>query len=187
MDDILEIIKHRRSIRRYKTQPLEEDTLKQLLEAAMAAPNACNSQPWEFVVVTDPELLLELRTSLRFANYQAPAAILVCGNLSIANNSAANHFWVQDCSAAVENILLAATGLGLGSVWIGIYPLPSVIKPVAQLFNLPGTVTPLALVYLGYPDEEKPSRTQYDENRIHWQTYQPRKKKAKIKNAKYAE
>jgi nitroreductase/GNAT superfamily N-acetyltransferase len=185
--DILATIFKRRSIRHYTGQPVERDTLVRLLQAAMAAPTACNSQPWEFIVVTDPARLDRLREKLQFARYNAPAAIVVCGNTGIANNSTARHYWVQDCCAATENILIAAAGLGLGTVWIGLYPLPGAMKPVYQVLNIPDSVTPLCMVYVGYPAEGKAPRTQYDERRVYWEEYEPRKKRAKIKNAKYLE
>jgi nitroreductase len=185
MTDILNDILKRRSIRNYNPQEVEKEKLVRLLEAAMAAPNACNSQPWEFVVVTDQGLLAQLRSELYSGKYTAPAAIVVCGNEKIANNSASRFFWVQDCSAATENMLIAAVGLGLGTVWIGVYPLPSVIKPVSRILNLPEHVIPLGVIYVGYPAEVKPPRTQYDERRVYWQQYEPRKKQARIKNAKH--
>jgi nitroreductase len=187
--NIIDIIFSRRSVRRFAERPLEPEVIHCLLEAAMAAPTACNAQPWEFVVVTDAEVLGKLRGRLQFAGYNTPCAIAVCGNPSIANNSASKHFWVEDCSAAMENILIAAAGMGLGAVWIGVYPLPSVIKPVSEILNLPATVTPLGLAYVGYPAEGAVPhpRTQYDEHRVHWQVYEPRKPRAKIKNAKYLE
>lgn len=185
--DILKTIFKRRSIRHYASRPVEREQLIRLLQAGMAAPNACNSHPWEFVVVTEPTQLDRLREKLQFARYNAPAAILVCANLSRANNSVARHYWVQDCSAAAENILIAAAGMGLGAVWIGLYPLPSTMKPVCQVLNLPDEVTPLCLILVGYPAEDKPPRTQYDEYRVHWEEYEPRKKRAKIKNAKHLE
>ncbi len=151
----------------------------------MAAPTACNSQPWEFVVVTDDDQLAQLRAHLYSGRYHAPAAIVVCGNLKIANNSVARFHWAQDCSAATENILIAAPGLGLGAVWLGVYPLPSVVKQVSEMLSIPEGVTPLSVVYVGYPAETKPPRTQYDERRVHWQRYEPRKPRAKVKNAKY--
>ncbi len=189
MADIMEIIFKRRSVRSFTERPLEPECIRLLLEAAMAAPNACNSQPWEFVVVTEPEMLDKLRHTFRFAHYNAPCAILVCGNPQIANNSAAKHYWVQDCAAAMENLLIAAAGLDLGAVWIGIHPLPSVIKPARELFNLPAHVEPLGLAMIGYPAEGAVprSRTQYDEHRVHWQIYEPKKPHAKIKNAKHLE
>ena len=183
--DVLEAIFARRSIRRYTAQTVEPEKLTSLLQAAMAAPNACNSQPWEFVVVTEPDILARLQAVLYSGHYNAPAAIVVCGNQAIANSSAARFYWVQDCSAATENILIAAIGLGLATVWIGVYPLPSVVKQVSEVLNIPEQVIPLCVVYVGYPAEGKPPRTQYDEHRVHWQKYEVRKKRAKVKNAKY--
>ncbi len=183
---IPDIIQNRRSIRKYTNQKVEKEKLELLVSAALSAPTACNSRPWEFVIITEQEVLQKLQEKLLFARYNAPAAIAVCGNLKIANNSAAKHYWVQDCSAATQNILLTAVSLGLGTVWIGVYPLPSVIKPVSEILNLPDHVTPLNLIYVGYPAEERQARSQYnDEIRIHWQVYEPRKKKAKTKNAKH--
>jgi nitroreductase len=182
--DILDLIQRRRSIRSFTPQPVERDQLVLLLKAAMSAPTACNSQPWEFIAITDPEILDELRGKLLFARYNAPAAIVVCGSPERANSSAGRQYWVQDCSAAMQNILLAAVGLGLGAVWIGIYPLPSVIRPVSQVLAIPETVIPLGMALIGHPAEEKPPRTQYTEYRVHWETYQPRKPRARLKNAK---
>ena len=175
----------RRSIRAYADRPVERDQLLLLLQAAMAAPTAANSQPWEFVVVTDPDVLAELRRHLTFGRYNAPAAIVVCGNPRIANNSAGERYWVQDCSAATENVLIAAAGLGLGTVWIGVYPLPGLVERVSAVLGIPEGVTPLCVIYVGHPAEEKPPRTQYDERRVYWQRYEPRKRRAKLKNAKH--
>jgi nitroreductase len=186
MNDILDTIFKRRSIRVYQNNEVEKEKLDILLQTAMSAPSAANSQPWEFVVVTDKAILSQLRSKLYSGQYDAPAAIVVCGNEQIANNSASRFYWVQDCSAATENILLAAVGLGLGAVWIGVYPLPSIIKPVSRVLNLPEYVIPLSVVYVGYPAEEREPRTQYDEHKVHWQQYEPRKKRVKIKNAKYS-
>jgi nitroreductase len=182
---LLNLIQSRRSIRDYLPQPVEMEKITRLLELAMSAPSASNSQPWEFVVVTEADLMQKLREKLMFARYDAPAAIVVCGNLKIAYNSAARHYWVQDCSAAMENMLVAAPALGLGAVWIGVYPLPSVIRVVSEALNLPEHVVPLGLMYVGYPNESKPPRTQYEERRVHWQQYQLRKQRAKLKNTKY--
>ena len=171
MSDLIENIFRRRSIRVYQDNAVARETITQLLKAAMAAPTACNSQPWEFVVVTEPALLRRLRKNHRTADYNAPTAIVVCGNLSLATSAAAKRFWVQDCSAATENILLAAVALGLGSVWIGLHPLNSLQRRVAEVLGLPENVTPLAMVYVGYPAEEKPARTQYNPTRVHYNRY----------------
>jgi nitroreductase len=185
MNEIFQTIFRRRSIRKYTDRPVDDETLTLLLQAAMAAPTATNSQPWEFIVITEAETLYQLRGRMLFARYNAPAAIVVCGNPSIANSSSGQRYWEQDCCAAAENILIAATGLGLGSVWIGVHPLPGVIKTVREILEIPEQVIPLAMIYVGHPAEEKPARTQYDVHRVHWQKYEPRKRKLKIKNAKY--
>ncbi len=189
MPDILEILLKRRSVRSFTGRPLEPELICKLLQAAMAAPNAANSQPWEFIVVTETGQLDKMREKVIFARYNAPCAIVVCGNPEIANNSAAKYYWVQDCSAAMENLLIAAVGMDLGAVWIGVYPLPSVMKPVRELFNIPEHVFPLGIAMIGHPAEGAvpPPRTQYNEHRVYWQVYEPRKPKAKIKNAKHLE
>jgi nitroreductase len=185
MPEILNTLMSRRSIRQFTSEPVDQETLILLLKAAMCAPTACNSRPWEFIVVTEPERLDCMRDKFLFARYNAPAAIVVCGNICIANNSAARDHWVMDCSAATENILIAAAGMGLGAVWIGVYPYPSRIKILGELLGIPEAVTPLSMVYVGHPAEHKEPRTQYDEHRVYWQCYEPRKRRPKIKNAKY--
>jgi nitroreductase len=185
MPEMLDIIFSRRSIRQFTPEPVDQETLTLLLKAAMAAPTACNSQPWEFIVVTEGDTLDCIRAKLPFARYNNPAAIVVCGNPEIAHNTAAREYWVQDCSAATENILIAAAGMGLGAVWIGIHPYASRIKLLRETLGIPEHVTPLCLVSVGHPAERKDPRTQYDEHRVYWQCYEPRKRKPKIKNAKY--
>ena len=172
MNPSLDPIFQLRSIRVYTEKPVEPEKLDLLLKAAMAAPSAMNCKPWEFVVITDPEKLALFRKRLIFGNRNAPAAILVCGNPSLSVNPAARLFWVQDCSLAGENILIAASGLGLGTVWVGVHPVAEFIRVVRDITGLPKHVTPLGLIYVGYPAEGKPARTQYDQKRVHWQKYQ---------------
>jgi len=171
MGNILDTIYKRRSIRIFEHKQVDKRVLVDLLKAAMAAPSASNARPWEFVVVTDASLLNELQTRLKYGKYNAPAAIVVCANLSIAKNESAFRFWVQDCSAATENLLIAAAGMGLGTVWIGAYPKDDVLQTLRELLKIPEEVYPLSLVYVGYPAEEKEARTQYEESRVHWQRY----------------
>lgn len=185
MPEIVDIIMSRRSIRQFTPEPVNDETLILLLKAAMAAPTACNSQPWEFIVITQQETLEHIRSKFLFARYNAPSAIVVCGNVKSANNSAGREHWVQDCSAATENILIAAAGMGLGAVWIGVYPYPSKIKPLAEALGIPDHVIPLSMVLVGHPAEIKEPRTQYNEHKVYWQCYEPRKRKSKVKNAKY--
>jgi nitroreductase len=175
MNPTLEAIFHRRSIRVYSEHPIEPEKLDLLLKAAMAAPSAMNCKPWEFVVITDPDKLAQFRKRLIFGNRNAPAAIVICGNSSLSINPTARIFWAQDCSLAGENILIAASSLGLGTVWVGVHPVSEFVRIVREIAGLPKHITPLGLIYVGYPAEEKPARTQYDEKRVHWQKYQKRK------------
>lgn len=171
MNETLENIFKRRSIRKFTDQLVEPEKLTLLLKAGMAAPSAMNNQPWEFIVVTDPEQLKKIRKGFIFGKYNAPAAIVVCMNAKKQKRAAVEKFWVQDCSAAIENILIAAVSLGLGTVWLGVHPVTKMLKTVTDIFALPEHVTPLAVIYVGYPDETKDPRTQYNEDRVHWQIY----------------
>jgi nitroreductase len=177
MNEMIDLIYKRRSIRKFTEKTIGKDTLDDLLRAAMAAPSAMNAQPWEFVVVTDPKILQKCRNAMMFAKQNYTAVICVCGSDRKQKNKAGDRFWVQDCSAATENILLAATALGLGSVWTAVYPVSTSIMQVRAILNIPEGVTPLNLIGLGYPAETKEPRTQYDETRVHWETYGPAEKR----------
>lgn len=164
--DILEALFTRRSIRKYTTEPVSEDDLRILLKAAMLAPSACNEQPWEFVVAEKQELrdkLSELSTYTKMAQ-RAPLAILVCGNL---DKEKAPGMWVQDCSAAIENLLLAARGRNIGGVWCGIHPVKEREEKARQILGLPERVIPFALVCLGHPDQKFHEEDRYNENCVH--------------------
>ncbi|WBW96943.1 nitroreductase family protein [Oceanirhabdus sp. W0125-5] len=182
--NVLDCIYKRRSIRKYSQKPVDDETLITLVKAATAAPTACNTQPWEFIIVTDDEVRKELKSKLYFGNYDAPAAIVVCGNMKLAMSGPVKDFWIQDCSAAIENILLAATSMGLGTLWIGLHPVESNYRPLYKIFDLPKEVIPLAVIFVGYPEEEKEPRTQFNEKRIYWNKYEPRKHRARKKNTK---
>lgn len=171
MSGIIEHILARRSVRKYTAEPVSQENILELLQAAMAAPSASNRRPWEFVVVTDEQLLARLRAGLVFGRYAAPMAIAVCGNMKRALPWPATDFWIEDCSAATQNLLLAATGLGLGAVWVGVYPLGPFVRHVSKALALPKHVTPLGVVYVGHPLVDREPRTQYDEHQVHWQQY----------------
>lgn len=168
MTDALDLFYKRRSIRKFTEEPLSREQIMDLLKAGMAGPSAMNAQPWEFVVITDNETIDRLRRALVFAKMKPAAVICVLGSRRMQKNKAGERFWVQDCSAASENILLAAQALGLGGVWIGIHPVHLFEAQVRSILNLPDGVTPLNLLYLGHPAEEKEARTQYEEKRVHW-------------------
>ena len=164
--ETMEAILTRRSIRKFKGDPVPQDLLDRLLEAAMSAPSAGNEQVWEFVVLTDRRLLDEIPTFHPFAQMlkTAPAAILICGDLSRRKYEG---FWVQDCAAATQNVLLAAHALGFGAVWVGVHPNPQREEPVRRLVGLPDHVTPLSLIPLGYPAEHVEPAHRFDPKRVH--------------------
>ena len=163
-NDLIQTIFSRRSIRKYTEEPVPETLVKTLLEAAMAAPSASNRKPWHFVVITEREILDRLANAHRYAKmlHDAPLCISVCGDESVSQR-----FWEQDCSAATQNILLAAAALGLGSVWCGVYPSEDRVRVISEILGLERPFKPLNLIAIGYPAEEKEPRTQYDESRVH--------------------
>ncbi len=165
--ETIDCIFKRRSIRKFKQELVSDEILNILLECAMAAPSAVNKKPWEFYVVKNSEVLEKIKKSSLYSNFNAPLAIVVAGNTSRSMSKRDNDFWIQDCSAAIENILLAATSIGLGSLWCGIYPVEKAVERVQSALNIPDYIIPLGLVYIGYPDQELEARTQFDENNVH--------------------
>ena len=161
--DLIKTIFSRRSIRKYTAEPVSDADIKTLLEAAMAAPSASNNKPWHFVVVTERETLDALADAHPYGKMlaQSPLCIAVCGDPAISS------FWVQDCSAATENLLVAVAALGLGAVWLGVHPLDRRIDFTRQILGIPETIVPLNLISIGHPAEEKEPRTQYDEARVY--------------------
>lgn len=157
----------RRSIRKYTEQPVSEEVIKEILEAAMSAPSAGNEQPWHFIVINDRKILAEIPKFHPYSQMlkDAPVAILVCGDEQLEKYKG---FWVQDCSAATENILIAVQEKGLGAVWLGIYPEEDRVAGIRQLLNIPANIIPLSLIPIGYPGEEKPPANRYDPTRIHY-------------------
>lgn len=164
--DAIETIKTRRSIRSFEDRPVPDEIIRQVLEAAMFAPSAGNEQPWQFVVVTDRKLLAQIPQVNPYAGSaaRAPLAIMVCGDLSLEMYGG---FWVQDCAAAAQNLLLAAHALGLGAVWTGVYPREERVQGFRRLFGLPEKVVPFALVILGWPAERPVQPDRYRETRVH--------------------
>ena len=159
----------RTSIRQYTNEPVTKDDIETMLRAGMAAPTAVNKQPWHFVAVTDKSKLAEL-AGRRNMIKQAGVAIVVCGNMDKALQGPAQAFWVQDCSAATENILLAANALGLGAVWTGCYPMDDRVAEVSKVLKLPETIVPLCVIAIGHPAEQptpkdkwKPENVSYNE------------------------
>lgn len=162
----MSVIFQRRSIRKYTTQQVSEEMIEQLLRAGMAAPSAGNEQSWEFVVIRDRAVLDEIPKFHLHSKMlpEANCAIVVCGDL---NRDKLNGFWVQDCSAAAQNILLMAQELGLGAVWLGGYPDQSRIQPLEKLLNLPQNIIPLCIIPVGHPAESRGEIDRFDPGRIH--------------------
>lgn len=163
-----EAIVTRRSIRKYDSRAVSEKTVEELLNAAMHAPSGGDKQPWHFVVITDRIIIDEIP---KFHHYcgmlkEAQLAILVCGDLraSLMNNVG---YLIQDCSAATQNLLLAAHAKGLGAVWLGVYPRPERISGMKNLLGIPDHIIPLALISIGYPAETNPKPARFDSSKIH--------------------
>jgi nitroreductase len=164
--DAMQAILTRRSIRKYTSEPVPNDMLDQLLRAAMSAPSAGNQQPWQFVLVLERQKLDAIPLFHPYAEMarSASAAILVCGDMRLEKNKG---YWVQDCSAATQNILLAAHALDLGAVWVGVYPREERVEAFRKLLGIPQEVIPFAFVPVGYPGESKPPSNRYEPSMIH--------------------
>lgn len=147
-------ILNRKSIRKYKDIKVSDETIEQLLEAGMAAPSAGNEQPWEFIVLRDKEIMKKITEIHPYSQMllNTDVAVVVCGDES---KEVFKGFWVQDCSAAAENILIAAEDMGLGAVWLGVYPMADRVDALKELLNLPSSVIPLTIIPVGYPDEQR--------------------------------
>ena len=164
--EVKDALLKRRSIRKYLDKEVSDEIIEELLHAAMSGPSACNRRPWIFYVIKDQDKLNELRKASRFSNMNAPLAIVVVGDLSRSLPLQLKDFWIQDCSAATENILLRATDLGLGSLGCGIYPQKRPVERVKKILGITNSDIPLNIIYIGYGDEEKESRDQYEKNRV---------------------
>jgi nitroreductase len=165
--ETLNVIFNRRSIRKYKSQAVEPEKIEQLLKAAMYAPSARNTQSWQFMVITERAILDEIRKVHPYAGMlkEATLAILVCGDKTLETNEG---YLNTNCSAATQNILLAAYDLGLGSVWLGVYPREERMKGLSSLFQLPGHIIPISLIAIGYPAEAKEDPDRFLPERIHY-------------------
>ena len=165
--DCTQTIRARRSIRKYKAgEAVPREHVRQMLEAAMMAPSARNTRPWEFFVVGNPELKSKLRRAHPFASMldTAPLAIVVCGLPEVQEGRVAG-YWPLDCGAAVENLLLQAAALGYGTCWCGCWPSPR-ITAIQELLDTQSV--PVALIAVGVPDEDPPARGFYEEDKVTW-------------------
>jgi len=168
--DTLEIIHRRRSIRNFTNKPISDEDLDKIMSAAMTAPSAMNSQPWKFVIINDIEIKKQIIKISPYANMclQSPISILVCGDI---NEDKIPGFWPISCSACIQNMLLAACTLGIGSVWTGIYPIEETVNGYRKLFNLPNNIVPHSLVVLGYSNAPFEKRDYYNGEKIHYNNW----------------
>jgi nitroreductase len=164
--ETMEAILTRRSVRKYLPEPVSGELIESILKAGMSAPSAGDEQPWHFIIIDRRDLLASISEMHPYAKMlkHAPAAILVCADPSAPKF---RDLWVQDCSAASENMLLAAHAQGLGAVWIGIYPAEKFVTGIRELFKIPEHIIPFSAIAIGHPAEEKSGRARYEVSRIH--------------------
>ncbi|MDR0645458.1 MAG: nitroreductase family protein [Elusimicrobiota bacterium] len=168
--ETLKAIFKRRSIRKFADKKITDKQIKTLLEAAMMSPTAVNAQEWEFLVIRDKKQLIEITKIHPHAQMlkQADAAIIVCGNTS---KEILPGYWIGDCGACSQNILLAATDIGLGSVWLGVQPNKKRVQDIRKLFKLPKHIMPFNVIALGYPAEKKKPENRYDDKKAHYEKW----------------
>lgn len=164
---VMENILARKSVRQYISRPVEREKTELLLRAGMAAPSASDKRPWEFVVLDDRATLDSLAAKLPYAKMltKAPMAIVVCGD------TLRSALWEHDCSAATQNILLAAESMGLGAVWTAAYPYPERVEAVRAYTGLPAHVQPLCVIPVGYPEGRQSPKDKYDTTKVHYGRY----------------
>lgn len=172
-NNAIENIMTRSSVRSYSQEEVTDAQIDTMLRAAMAAPSAVNKQPWQFIVIREREMLDSL--AAEFPNMsmlrKAPLAIITCGDMSLALKGEENTFWIQDVSAATENLLLAAHGMGLGAVWCGIYPVMERVGKMSEMLNIPKDIIPMAAVAIGHPDGAPNIKDKWKPEKIHYGTW----------------
>ena len=168
--ELMEAIRTRRSVRKYEDKPISDEMVREILDAAMMAPSAGNAQPWRFLVINEREKLdamVELHPYIKMVT-QAQLGVVVCADLGLEKFPG---YWVQDCSAAMQNMLLAIHSLGLGAVWTGIYPMDDRVAAFKKMFNMPENVIPLGFAPIGWPAQQPKSASRFKEDRIHYNTF----------------
>ena len=170
---VIKNIFNRKSVRNYIERPIGKDTLELLVKAAMAAPTAGDKRPWAFIVITDKIKLQALAGAMPYGKMlnKASAAIVVCGNPSQSFPGKSAEYWIQDCSAATQNLLLAVEALNLGAVWIGVYPSTERIVEVNKVLEIPTDVIPLNIISIGVPTGKEKPKDKYNETQVHWEKW----------------
>ncbi|TAH70007.1 MAG: nitroreductase family protein [Anaerolineaceae bacterium] len=168
--DVIEAISTRRSIRKFTGEPISDSELDIILRAGFQSPSAHNRQPWEFIVIKDKSRFEALAKVHKYAQMtlQAGACIIVCGNTDIQELTG---FLIEDCSASIQNILLASHGIGLGAVWVGLYPITEHTNNISNMFSLPGNIIPVGMVVIGRKGEEKDKADRFNVDKVHYETW----------------
>lgn len=163
----------RKSVREFSEKEISKSDLELIVRAGMAAPSARNLQPWAFVIITDRETMDFLAEALPHAKMlkQANAAIVVCGDLDKVSPTSKKNYWVQDCSAATQNILLAAEAIGLGAVWTAAFPYEERMKPIQQCLNMPKNFLPLNIIPMGYPASDNKPKDKWNPENLYWDKF----------------
>lgn len=172
MNQKLELFFKRRSIRAFSKQKISEEDLHSLLEAGMAAPSACAKDPVRFIIIDKPEIQNAIAEFLPNGKFlpEAPLGIVVLGDLNSAHANSESYM-LQDCAAAIENILLATTALELGACWLGVHPREDRIAGISKYFNLPANIIPVSVIALGHPAETKEPRTRYNPSAVKFNSW----------------
>lgn len=174
-DTAIDCIMTRASVRSYTDRQVEDSTINKILQAGMAAPTAVNQQPWQFVVVTEQNLKDSISSAFKSAKMveHCGFAVVVCGDMDnlFKDDTPDGGFWVQDCSAASENMLLAAHALGLGGVWCGIYPIKDREIRLRDILNLPSGLTPLNVIAFGYPSQPATPKDKWTPAKVHYNSF----------------
>jgi nitroreductase len=175
MNSKLDFIFNRRSVRKFTAETVSKKDITELLEAAMAAPSACAKDPWRFIVVRNQENLRQIAEILPNGKFlaEAPVGIIVCGDINAAH-AGSESYMLQDCSAAIENILLAARALGLGTCWLGVHPRPDRIAGIAKFFELPENIVPVSIIAAGHPEKMPEKHTRFMPGYVHWEKWRQR-------------
>ena len=167
---VIDNIMTRSSVRAYTDQAVSDSLVETMLRAAMAAPTAVNKQPWRFVVIRDRAILDSIAANMEYMKMvaQAPIAIVVCGEIDPNQPEALKDYWIQDCCAATENLLLAAHALGLGAVWCGVTPTPHRMEYIKNVLSLPNNIQALNVIAIGYPAGEQHPKDKWKPENIHY-------------------
>jgi len=173
MNETLKTIFARKSVRAFTEEPVSTETLETIIRAGMAAPSAVDKRPWEFIVVTDRQILKQLADVLPFARMTATAAaaVIVAGDIKKQFCGEDADYWIVDCSAATENILLAAESLGVGAVWAAVYPEDDRITAVSSILGIPSHIVPLNVIPVGMAGGREKPKDKWNPAQLHWNTW----------------